>query len=117
MGSFARVRVISARLDQALTGRSIPVLGCDLEGSDVHLLSPMKHAVIVIGSEGRGLSAAVQPSISQRITIPRYGGAESLNAGGRCCHRLRQLSATPRPVKAGLSCHATVHARGNSTHK
>ena len=80
MGSFARVRVISAPLDQALAGLSVPVLGCDLEGSDVHLLPPIKDAVIVIGSEGRGLSASVQACVSQRITIPRYGAAESLNA-------------------------------------
>ena len=80
MGSFARVRVISTPLDEALAGLSVPVLGCDLEGSDIHLLPPMKHAVVVIGSEGRGLSAEVQPCVSQRITIPRYGGAESLNA-------------------------------------
>jgi TrmH family RNA methyltransferase len=80
MGSFARVRVISTPLDQALAGLSVPVLGCDLAGSDVHLLPPMKDAVVVIGSEGQGLSAGVQACVSQRITIPRYGGAESLNA-------------------------------------
>jgi TrmH family RNA methyltransferase len=80
MGSFARVRVISTPLDQALAVLSVPVLGCDLEGSDVHLLPPIKDGVIVIGSEGRGLSAGVQACVSQRITIPRYGGAESLNA-------------------------------------
>jgi TrmH family RNA methyltransferase len=95
MGSFARVRVLSTPLDQALAGLSVPVLGCDLEGSDIHLLSPMKHAVIVIGSEGRGLSTGIQPCISQRITIPRYGGAESLNAAVAAaivCDNLRRLA-------------------------
>jgi TrmH family RNA methyltransferase len=37
--------------------------------------------VIVIGSEGRGLSAAVKARVTRSITVPRYGGAESLNAG------------------------------------
>jgi TrmH family RNA methyltransferase len=95
MGSFARVRVISSPLDQALAGVSVPVLGCDLKGSDVHLLPPMKDAVIVIGSEGRGLSAEVQSCVSQRITIPRYGGAESLNAAVAAaivCDNLRRLA-------------------------
>jgi TrmH family RNA methyltransferase len=95
MGSFARVRVISTPLDQALAGLSVPVLGCDLEGSDIHLLPPMKDAVIVIGSEGRGLSAGVQACTSQRITIPRYGGAESLNAAVAAaivCDNLRRLA-------------------------
>jgi TrmH family RNA methyltransferase len=95
MGSFARVRVISTPLDQALAGLSVPVLGCDLEGSDIHLLPPMKDAIIVIGSEGRGLSAGVQACVSQRITIPRYGGAESLNAAVAAaivCDNLRRLA-------------------------
>jgi TrmH family RNA methyltransferase len=71
------------------------VLGCDLEGADVHLLPPMQHAVILIGSEGRGLSAAVQPYVSQHITIPRYGGAESLNAAVAAaivCDNLKRLA-------------------------
>jgi TrmH family RNA methyltransferase len=95
MGSFARVRVISTPLEQALAGLSVPVLGCDLEGSDLHLLPPMKHAVILIGSEGRGLSAGVKSCISQRITIPRHGGAESLNAAVAAaivCDNLRRLA-------------------------
>jgi TrmH family RNA methyltransferase len=80
MGSVARVRVISAQLDQVLPGLGVPVLGCDMEGTDVHFLQPVRDAVVVIGSEGLGLSAEVLSCVSQRITIPRQGGAESLNA-------------------------------------
>jgi len=80
MGSFARVRVVSARLDEALKGLTVPLLGCDLEGTNVHSLPPVTDAVVVIGSEGQGISAGVRALISQWITIPRHGGAESLNA-------------------------------------
>jgi len=80
MGSFARVQAHTADLATALAGLEAPVLGCDLAGTDVHALPGLRDAVIVIGSEGRGLSAAVKPLISQFVTIPRYGGAESLNA-------------------------------------
>ena len=80
MGSFARVKVHTAVLADAFAEISIPVLGCDLEGEDIHSLKPTRDAVIVIGSEGRGLSPAVQSQVTQRVTIPRYGGAESLNA-------------------------------------
>jgi TrmH family RNA methyltransferase len=80
MGSFARVRVVSAPLDVALKGLAVPVLGCDLEGTCVHGLAPVGHAVVVIGSEGQGISPGVRALVSQRITIPRFGGAESLNA-------------------------------------
>lgn len=80
MGSFARVPTHVAELGVVLAGRNVPVLGCDLEGEDVHQLKPLRDAIIVVGSEGRGLSAETKSSLTARITIPRYGGAESLNA-------------------------------------
>lgn len=95
MGSFARVRVHTAPLAEALAGVAAPILGCDLAGDDVHALKPLRHAVIVIGSEGRGLSPAVQTLVTQRVTIPRYGGAESLNAAVAAaivCDNLRRVS-------------------------
>ena len=80
MGSFARVRVHTVDLPSALALTRAPILGCDLVGEDVHTLSSLPHAVIVIGSEGRGLSPDVKARVTRFITIPRYGGAESLNA-------------------------------------
>jgi TrmH family RNA methyltransferase len=73
-----------------------PVLGCELAGDDVHTLKPLRDAVVVIGSEGRGLSPAVQALVTQRITIPKYGGAESLNAAMAAaivCDNLRRISS------------------------
>lgn len=101
MGSFARVRVHTADLAEVLTeavelSPAPAILGCDLEGDDVHTLSGVRDAVIVIGSEGRGLSAPVAACLTRRITIPRYGRAESLNAAiaaAIVCDNLR------RPVK------------------
>jgi len=96
MGSFARVVTHTAELANALAGVRVPVLGCDLAGEDVHALRPLRDAVIVIGSEGRGLSPAVRGCVSQLITIPKYGGAESLNAGiaaAIVCDNLRRASA------------------------
>jgi RNA methyltransferase, TrmH family len=81
MGSFSRVRVYTANLAEALSGVSVPVLGCDLEGRSVHSLEKLAAAVVVIGSEGRGLSETTQRCVTERVTIPRYGRAESLNAG------------------------------------
>lgn len=82
MGSFARVPAHTANLAEALAARDarVPVLGCDLEGEDVHALPALHDAVIVIGSEGRGLSAGVKRHVTRFVTIPRFGGAESLNA-------------------------------------
>ncbi len=97
MGSFARVTVHTAEPATALAGlpATTPVLGCDLDGISVHGLAPARDAVIVIGSEGRGLSAATRTRVTQYVTIPRYGGAESLNAGiaaAIVCDNLRRIN-------------------------
>lgn len=95
MGSFARVRVHTAELAPALAATRVPILGCDLAGDDVHALPPLRDAVIVIGSEGRGLSPAVKALVTRCVTIPRYGGAESLNAAiaaAIVCDNLRRVS-------------------------
>jgi TrmH family RNA methyltransferase len=94
MGSFARVQTYTVDLAAALADVNVPVLGCDLTGDDVHHLPPLEHAVIVIGSEGRGLSESVTRCITRRVTIPRYGRAESLNAGiaaAIVCDNLRRI--------------------------
>ncbi|HRG57152.1 MAG TPA: TrmH family RNA methyltransferase, partial [Lacunisphaera sp.] len=60
-------------------------------------LKPAKDAVIVVGSEGRGISPAVLALVTKTVTIPRYGpGAESLNAAVAAaivCDNLRRLSS------------------------
>ncbi|MCF3651299.1 TrmH family RNA methyltransferase [Synoicihabitans lomoniglobus] len=92
MGSFARMRVVTTDLAAALSDASVPVLGCDLNGDALSTITPPAAAVVVIGSEGRGLSAAVASVLTRRITIPRHGHAESLNAGvaaGIVCAHLR----------------------------
>ncbi|MDI1250616.1 MAG: RNA methyltransferase [Lacunisphaera sp.] len=97
MGSFARMTVHTAPLAEALAGVTVPVLGCDLSGADVHELKPGRNAVIVIGSEGRGLSPAVSALVTQRVTIPKFGGAESLNAAVAAaivCDNLRRTAGS-----------------------
>ena len=95
MGSFARVKVFAAPLTEALDRVTVPILGCDLQGADVHTLQPTRNAVIVIGNEGRGLSDAVRALITERVTIPKYGSAESLNAATAAaivCDNLRRVT-------------------------
>ena len=95
MGSFARLAAHTAPLAAALVGVTAPVLGCDLAGDDVHTLTPLRHAVIVIGREGRGISPEVAARLTQRVTIPRFGAAESLNAAVAAaivCDNLRRTA-------------------------
>jgi len=99
MGSFARMRVHPADLAAALAGvaRGTPILGCDLVGDDVHALPALPAAVVVIGSEGRGLSEAVKKRVTRFVTIPRVGAAESLNAAVAAaivCDNLRRAAVS-----------------------
>jgi len=95
MGSFARVRAVVAELGIVLAGVRAPVIGCALEGRDVHGLPPLDDAVVVIGSEGRGISDDVKGRLSYCVTIPRRGAAESLNAAVAAaivCDNLRRAA-------------------------
>jgi TrmH family RNA methyltransferase len=93
MGSFARVRTVVADLAPALGAARAPVIGCELAGRDVRGLAGLADAVVVIGSEGRGLSEEARGLLAYSVTIPRAGRAESLNAAvaaGIVCDNLRR---------------------------
>jgi TrmH family RNA methyltransferase len=96
MGSFLRVPAFSVDLASVLADAGAPILGCDLHGDDVHSLGPLASAVVVIGSEGRGLSPAVRACVTRFVTIPRFGRAESLNAAVAAaivCDQLRRAGS------------------------
>lgn len=93
-GSLARMPVHRVDLPALLAeANGTAVLGCDLDGENIHALTPPKSAIVVIGSEGRGLSPAVAARVTKKITIPSFGAAESLNAavaGAIVCDNLRR---------------------------
>lgn len=80
MGSFCRVNVHYTDLVSFISIFHHPVYGAFLEGEDVHVVNYSKGGLIVIGNEANGISSSVEKLIQHRITIPRYGQAESLNA-------------------------------------
>jgi RNA methyltransferase, TrmH family len=81
MGSFLRVPIWYASLEAILSKTSIPILGAVLNGKPMQNQPKLQDAVLVIGSEGKGLSTEISKFITDPITIPKWGGAESLNAG------------------------------------
>ena len=52
-----------------------------LDGENVNKVRFHDHGYIVIGNESNGIDPILNDLIDYRIAIPRYGGAESLNAG------------------------------------
>ena len=80
MGSFIRVAFWYKNLTNFLQSASVPVYGASLQGKSIIGELTIHEGILVIGNEAKGISKDVLPYISYPITIPRLGGAESLNA-------------------------------------
>ncbi len=80
MGSFTRVSIFYTNLETYLAGIGNPIFGAYLDGTDVHHTNFGDCGFILIGNESRGISDKLTPVVTHKITIPRYGQAESLNA-------------------------------------
>ncbi|MBX2970785.1 MAG: RNA methyltransferase [Cyclobacteriaceae bacterium] len=80
-GSFTRIPVYYTALPDFLSKTRLPVYGTFLSGDDVHTVNFGSGGLLVIGNEAHGISKEVEQFVTQQISIPRYGKAESLNAG------------------------------------
>ncbi len=80
MGSFIRTQVWYADLATILSTATVPIFGALLQGKSIYEITKPTEGILVIGSEGNGISEAILPIITHPITIPKIGGAESLNA-------------------------------------
>ncbi len=83
MGAIFRTRVDYVDLPQWLAGCGMPVYGATLDGEPITELSSRntEPSVLLIGNEGRGISAEALAAVTRPVTIPNRGGtAESLNA-------------------------------------
>ena len=80
MGSFCRVNVFYTSLTSYLIHKERTLYGTFLDGQNVHQLNFERGGFIVIGNEAHGISPDVERFVDQRISIPRFGKAESLNA-------------------------------------
>jgi RNA methyltransferase, TrmH family len=86
MGAVARVQVHYLDLPELLekgAGLGIPVFGTYMDGENVFEADLPPQALIVLGSEGKGISADLEKYLNRRISIPPYPAGkkelESLN--------------------------------------
>jgi TrmH family RNA methyltransferase len=81
MGSISRVPVFytdpGPLIDQF---PDLPVYAALLEGKELYGTERIRRGILVIGNESKGIRPALQQRATHRITIPRVGQAESLNA-------------------------------------
>ncbi|CAG5002947.1 23S rRNA (guanosine-2'-O-)-methyltransferase RlmB [Dyadobacter sp. CECT 9275] len=83
-GSFTRVNAFYTPLDSYLSenARGEMVAGAFLGGESLYDFQFAKTGgYIVMGNESNGIGPLVEGLVTNRITIPRYGEAESLNVG------------------------------------
>ena len=81
MGSIARVRVEYQDLATILeNNKEVPVYAAVLEGTPLDKMKSTKEGILIIGNESKGIHPSLLNSSINKVTIPRKGGAESLNA-------------------------------------
>ena len=98
-GAAARIPVaLASNLNQAIKEykqRGLFVIGLDGDGDvslpDLQLAD--RPLLVVVGSEGKGLSRLVQENCDQVVSIPISGATESLNAGIAASVALYQIAA------------------------
>ena len=81
MGSLYRINVWYTSLISFIeANKNISVYAAALSGMPVSELKNLKEGIILIGNESKGISEELLNIATQKITIPRFGLAESLNA-------------------------------------
>lgn len=79
MGSFTRVQVNYQSLEQLLKDSKLPVYGAYLGGESVHTKNYEQDCILIMGSESHGVREVASRFVTDKITIPAFGAAESLN--------------------------------------
>lgn len=85
MGAISRVRISRGNLKEFIKGISSDIYGTFLDGDNIYSTDLSPTGLIVMGSEGNGISMEIAEAVNKRIFIPPYpAGAvtsESLNVG------------------------------------
>lgn len=95
-GSFCRIQPYYTDLEDFLKQHttSKKVIGMLLEGSSLYEYTfPSEGAFVIMGNESHGISDPIRTLVTDAVSIPRFGGAESLNVGiatAIICDHIRQ---------------------------
>jgi len=80
MGSLLRVNCWYKEFDEWKDDVEVPVFGALLIGKNIYTTGKVNEGLVVIGNESKGIREPFISKITVPVTIPRAGGAESLNA-------------------------------------
>jgi TrmH family RNA methyltransferase len=84
MGSLARISLSYLELSETIKNAGVSVYAAALSGNNIFSHAKIKEGVILIGNESSGISENLLMLAVEKITIPRKGEAESLNAAVAC---------------------------------
>ncbi len=79
MGSITRVSCFTKNLPEWLLKVDVPVYGALLEGSSVYSTGTLAEGLLLFGNESKGIRDNVKSFITNPVSIPKRGEAESLN--------------------------------------
>jgi RNA methyltransferase, TrmH family len=80
MASIARVNVFYDEGINWLQQQAVARYAATLNGLSVHNIEKTKEGILIIGNESKGIQPSIIDLANEKITIPKIGQAESLNA-------------------------------------
>jgi TrmH family RNA methyltransferase len=92
MASIARVNVYYDSQGTWLKKQKLPLLAAALNGKPLQKFKRGTEGILIIGNESKGISPEIMDLATEKITIPRKGKAESLNAAVATAIILSHLS-------------------------
>lgn len=75
MGAIAHIRVHYANLPDFLlqaSNHSTPIYGTFLDGCNIYDRPLTPHGIIIMGNEGKGISAEIEELVTDKLFIPNY---------------------------------------------
>jgi TrmH family RNA methyltransferase len=82
MGSFSRIEFTYVDLTEFFKSHGdIKRIGAVLNGENIHQYQFPDKGFIILGNESNGIREEIIEMLDERITIPAFGQAESLNVG------------------------------------
>jgi TrmH family RNA methyltransferase len=80
MGSFLRVNVVYGDIVSLAEQSGQKLIVSTFDGDNIHKTNLPEKGILVIGNEGHGIQQRIIDKAAYKLTIPRFGSAESLNA-------------------------------------
>ena len=93
MGSLARIKVIYTDLEDVIRRSSLPTFAATLGGTSIFETKFGTEGLLILGNEGNGIRPEILEKVSNQVTIPLFGAAESLNvavSAGIFCAEVRR---------------------------